>query len=31
VFTATFAIQDWSDLDWGSGQGAQFDYPKNLT
>jgi phosphohistidine phosphatase len=30
VFTATFAIQDWSELDWGSGQGAQFDYPKNL-
>ena len=30
VFTATFAIQDWSELDWGSGQDAQFDYPKNL-
>jgi phosphohistidine phosphatase len=30
VFTATFAIADWSDLDWGSGQDAQFDYPKNL-
>jgi phosphohistidine phosphatase len=31
VFTATFAIQDWSELDWGSGQDAQFDYPKNLS
>jgi phosphohistidine phosphatase len=30
VFTATFALQDWSELDWGSGQDAQFDYPKNL-
>jgi phosphohistidine phosphatase len=30
VFTATFAIQDWSELDWGTGQDAQFDYPKNL-
>jgi phosphohistidine phosphatase len=30
VFTATFAIQDWSELDWSSGQDAQFDYPKNL-
>jgi len=30
VFTATVAIQDWSELDWGSGQDAQFDYPKNL-
>jgi phosphohistidine phosphatase len=30
VFTATFAIQDWSELDWGGGQDAQFDYPKNL-
>ena len=30
VFTATFAIEDWSELDWGSGQDAQFDYPKNL-
>ena len=30
VFTATFAIQDWSELDWGNGQDAQFDYPKNL-
>ena len=30
VFTATFAIPDWSELDWASGQDAQFDYPKNL-
>jgi phosphohistidine phosphatase len=31
VFTATFAIADWSELDWGNGQDAQFDYPKNLS
>ena len=31
VFTATFAVDDWSELDWGSGQDAQFDYPKNLS
>ena len=31
VFTATFAIDDWSKLDWASGQDAQFDYPKNLS
>jgi phosphohistidine phosphatase len=30
VFTATFALQDWSGLDWASGQDAHFDYPKNL-
>jgi phosphohistidine phosphatase len=30
AFTATFAIHDWSELDWASGQDAQFDYPKNL-
>ena len=30
VFTATFAIKDWSELDWASGQDAEFDYPKNL-
>jgi phosphohistidine phosphatase len=30
VFTATFGIHDWSELDWASGQDAQFDYPKNL-
>jgi phosphohistidine phosphatase len=31
VFTATFAIDDWSELDWASGRDAQFDYPKNLS
>jgi len=31
VFTATFAVDDWSELDWGSGQDARFDYPKNLS
>jgi len=31
VFTATFAVDDWSELNWGSGQDAQFDYPKNLS
>ena len=31
VFTATFAIADWSELDWACGQDAQFDYPKNLS
>ena len=31
VFTATFAIADWSELDWASGHDAQFDYPKNLS
>jgi phosphohistidine phosphatase len=30
VFTATFAINDWSELDWASGRDAEFDYPKNL-
>ena len=29
VFTAQFDIAGWQDLDWGSGQGAEFDYPKN--
>jgi len=29
VFTALFDIAAWSDLDWGSGQDAEFDYPKN--
>ena len=23
-------IEDWSELDWGSGRGREFDYPKNL-
>jgi phosphohistidine phosphatase len=30
VFTATFTLADWSELDWASGQEAEFDYPKNL-
>jgi phosphohistidine phosphatase len=30
VFTATFALDDWNSLDWGSGQDAEFDYPRNL-
>ena len=30
VFTATFDLDDWSALDWASGQDAEFDYPKNL-
>lgn len=30
VFTALFALDDWSQLDWGAGQQAEFDYPKNL-
>ena len=29
VFTATFDIQAWSELDWGGGNEAEFDYPKN--
>ena len=29
VFTALFAVDDWRDLDWESGQEAEFDYPKN--
>lgn len=31
VFTAEFDLPDWSELDWESGQDAEFDYPKNLT
>jgi phosphohistidine phosphatase len=30
VFTACYAIADWSRLDWGSGQTAEFDYPRNM-
>jgi phosphohistidine phosphatase len=30
VFTAQFDLEDWSALDWASGQEAEFDYPKNL-
>jgi len=29
VFTALFDVGSWSDLDWNSGQDAEFDYPKN--
>jgi len=30
VFTACFAIDSWSQLDWASGVEAEFDYPRNL-
>jgi phosphohistidine phosphatase len=30
VFTACYAIGDWSQLDWGSGREPEFDYPRNL-
>lgn len=30
VFTACFAVSDWSQLDWASGLEAEFDYPRNL-
>jgi phosphohistidine phosphatase len=29
-FTGGFGIEDWSELDWDTGQDAEFDYPKNL-
>lgn len=29
VFTALYDLDDWSRLDWGSGQEGEFDYPKN--
>ena len=29
VYTLLFDIDDWSELDWGSGVDAEFDYPKN--
>jgi phosphohistidine phosphatase len=29
VFTALYDLDDWSRLDWGSGQETEFDYPKN--
>lgn len=29
VFTANFAVDDWSRLDWESGLEAEFDYPRN--
>jgi len=30
VFTACFAVGDWSQLAWESGLEAEFDYPRNL-
>lgn len=30
IFTACFAVDDWSQLGWESGRGAEFDYPRNL-
>ena len=30
VFTACFAVSDWSQLDLASGLEAEFDYPRNL-
>ncbi len=30
VFTACFRLADWSQLDWGRGLEAEFDYPRNL-
>ncbi len=30
VFTACFALANWSELDWHTGQQAEFDYPRNL-
>ncbi|HQR23281.1 MAG TPA: histidine phosphatase family protein [Steroidobacteraceae bacterium] len=30
VFTALFDLDDWSALEFGTGQDAEFDYPKNL-
>jgi phosphohistidine phosphatase len=30
VFTACFKLLDWSQLDWGTGLEAEFDYPRNL-
>jgi phosphohistidine phosphatase len=30
VFTARFKITDWKRLDWGQGEDAEFDYPRNL-
>ena len=29
IFTANFAIDDWEQLEWKSGQDAEFDYPRN--
>ncbi|MGB7906058.1 MAG: histidine phosphatase family protein [Steroidobacteraceae bacterium] len=30
IFTACFAVDDWSQLSWASGHEAVFDYPRNL-
>ena len=30
IFTARFAIADWTDLEWGSGKNAAFDYPRRV-
>jgi phosphohistidine phosphatase len=30
IFTALFAVDDWSRLEWNSGVEAEFDYPRNL-
>lgn len=30
VFSACFAVDDWSQLDWNGGLEAGFDYPRNL-
>jgi phosphohistidine phosphatase len=30
VFSACFAVADWSALQWGTGHEAEFDYPRNL-
>jgi len=29
VFTAKFDVASWTEVDWGGGQDAEFDYPKN--
>jgi phosphohistidine phosphatase len=29
VFTAQFDAASWQEVDWGGGQEAEFDYPKN--
>jgi len=30
VFTASFDLDDWSELDWGQGHEEDFDYPRNV-
>ena len=29
VFTACFALENWTDVQWASGVEAEFDYPRN--